>query len=74
MSQSLPTDGFKWKEPENVDFSSYHKDSDKGLLLEVDVDYPEELHDTHNDYPLAPEKRTINTGELEKCITFLLVK
>ena len=62
-SQSLPTDGFKWKEPENVDFSCYHKDSNKGLLLEVDLDYPEELHDTHNNYPLAPEKRT-NKEEL----------
>ena len=64
MSQSLPTDGFKWKEPEDVDLYSYNKDSDKGLLLEVDLDYPEELHDTHNDYPLAPEKRTINKEDL----------
>ena len=28
------------------------------------MDYPEELHDKHNDYPLAGEKRTINKEEL----------
>ena len=28
----------------------------KGLILEVDLEYPTELHDLHNDYPLGPEK------------------
>ena len=60
MSRSLPTDGFKWIEPENGDLKKCNKDSKKGILLEVDLDYPEKLHDTVNDYPLAPEERTIN--------------
>ena len=34
-------------------------DSKKGWILEVDFEYPEELHDAHNDYPLAPEKKAI---------------
>ena len=29
---------------------------EKGIILEVDLEYPEELHGLHNDYPLAPEK------------------
>ena len=36
---------------------------DKGASLCVDLEYPEELHDLHNDYPLAPEKVLINSVE-----------
>ena len=56
MSQYLPTGGFKWLTEEEVDLSKYNDESEKGLVLEVDLEYPEELHDLHNDYPLAAEK------------------
>ena len=59
MSQYLPTGGFRWlteKEINNTDLLKYKEDSKKGLILEVDLEYPKELHDLHNDYPLAPEK------------------
>ena len=35
------------------------KNSSNGYVLEVDLDYPQELHDIHNDYSLAPEKINI---------------
>ena len=56
MSQYLPTGGFEWLTEEEVDLSKYNDESEKGLVLEVDLEYPGELHDLHNDYPLAAEK------------------
>ncbi|XP_068704482.1 uncharacterized protein [Montipora foliosa] len=59
MSQYLPNGGFRWmteKQLNNINLSKYSENSIKGLILEVDLAYPKELHDLHNDYPLAPEK------------------
>ena len=36
------------------------KNSSIGCILEVDLEYPAELHELHNDYPLAPEKLEIS--------------
>ena len=62
MSQYLPTGGFKWLKQKQIDkFNLFkiNKDSKKGYILEVDLEYPNELHDLHNDYPLAAEKITV---------------
>ena len=67
MSQYLPTGGFKWmteKQIDNIDLAKYKEDSKKGLILEVDLAYPEELHDLHNDYPLGPEKVKVTENML----------
>ena len=59
MSQFLPTGNFKWlsqKQIEKNNLGKYTENSKKGLILEVDLEYPQELHDLHNDYPLGPEK------------------
>ena len=59
MSQYLPTGGFKWLSPkqiEKINLGKYTENSKKGMILEVDLEYPTELHDLHNDYPLGPEK------------------
>ena len=62
MSQYLPSGGFRWlteKEINNIDLAKYKEDSKRGLILEVDLKYPQELHDPHNDYPLAPEQMKV---------------
>jgi len=64
MSQPLPYRYFKWKDPEEVILDNYHENSNKGIVLEVDLEYPEELHDLHNDYPCAPEKMLVKDDML----------
>ena len=54
MCQYLPTGNFKWmteKQITNLDLGKYKKDSTKGLILEVDLEYPKKLHNLQNDYP-----------------------
>ncbi|XP_071085832.1 uncharacterized protein [Haliotis cracherodii] len=56
MSQSLPVSGFEWVHTEDFpDVTQVLDNAQEGYILEVDLDYPKELHDHHNDYPLAPE-------------------
>ena len=58
MSRPLPTDGFRWmRRPELDDWRNIP------CILEVDLEYPTELHDLHNEYPLAAERLTINKVE-----------
>ena len=51
MSKPLPTNGFKWMKDNELNV--WEKTP---CILEVDLEYPKELHDLHNDYPLAPEQ------------------
>ena len=58
MCKPLPTKGFRWMKREELkDWKSMP------CILEVDLEYPEKLHDLHNDYPLAPERLTVNKVE-----------
>ena len=76
MSQNLPTHGFKWMKNitvEKVDEileKANHSMSNlgrKGYIFEVDLEYPTHLWDSHNDYPLAPEKMIVNGVEKLIC-------
>ena len=62
MSMKLPTHGFKWMN--KYELNVWEKIP---CILEVDLEYPEELHDLHNDYPLAPE-RIMCKNKVEKLI------
>ena len=45
----------------NEDFiKNYDEDSDEGYILEVDVEYPKNLHVLHSDLPFLPERININ--------------
>ena len=63
MSQALPTGGFKWTKVKPEEISKLAKLENKGYLLEVDVKYPKELHDFHNDLPFMCKKLKINGVE-----------
>jgi hypothetical protein len=47
-----------------IDFANVPGDSDTGYIVECDLEYPSELHQLHNDYPLAPEHMTITEDML----------
>ena len=69
MSEKLPTHGFKWLtggEMEKI-YENRHNLNKMPCILEVDLEYPENLHDRHNDYPLCPEKVKCKNG-VEKLI------
>ena len=69
MSQYLPTGNFRWmtdKETNKIDLGKYNANGKKGLILEVDLEYPRELHDLHNGYPVAPEKTKVSKNMLSR--------
>ena len=62
MSQSLPTGAFRWEEDcEQLTktIANHQADDPEGFILEVDLEYPEDLHNAHNAYPLAPERMVV---------------
>ena len=63
MSQPLPTGGFKWVDVNPNEISELATRTDKGYLLEVDVSYPKDLNDSHNDLPFMCERMEINGVE-----------
>ena len=55
MSKPLPTHGFEWMEKSELETWE-----NQSCILEVDLEYPKNLHDLHSDYPLAPERVEVN--------------
>ena len=77
MSQALPTGGFKWLSPkqiEKINLGKYTENSKKGMILEVDLEYPTELHNSHNDYCVAAEKLCVTKNMLSPYCKQILEK
>ena len=67
MSKYLHYEGLKWlKNIDDFDAMSINEKSAIGYLLELDLQYCDELHELHNDYSLAPEKRAVSSDTLLK--------
>ena len=54
------------KNVDEFDVMSINEKSLTGYFLKVDLDYSNELHELHNDYPLAPEKLAVSSDILSK--------
>ena len=72
MSEKLPINGFKWVNDisginEKFVKSYDKKNSDKGYIFEVDVDYPGKLHKLHSDMPFLPERMKIDKTKKLVC-------
>ena len=74
MIEKLPASGFKWiKNISKMDeefIKNYDKNSDIGYFLEVDLEYPRELHDLYSDLPFLPEKMEINGHNKLVCMLY----
>ena len=66
MSQKQPVGSFKWLSDKELEGMMQDHSKIRSCTLEVDLEYPDSLHDEHNDYPLAPE--TIIVNETPKLI------
>ena len=66
-SQCLSTGGFKWLTPKQLDkimSKTILPDNEEGYIFEVYLDYSQELHEMHNDYPLAAENMKVTPDML----------
>ena len=67
MSKYLSYEGFKLlKNTDKFDVISINDKSPIGYFLKVNLEYTDELHELHNDFPLAPEKFAVSSQNIVK--------
>ncbi|XP_031789072.1 uncharacterized protein LOC116418032 [Nasonia vitripennis] len=72
MVQPLPVGKFEWIDYEkNPSFFNTPPDSDIGYFAEVDLEYPEEIHDDHRDLPFCAEHLAPPGSKQKKLLTTL---
>ena len=61
MMKKLPKDDYKWSEFSNFDelIEKYRSNTNFGYFVEIDLEYPREIHDDRSDFFLAPENHVI---------------
>ena len=63
----FPDEGFELLNiVDEIDVMSVSEKRPIGYFLEVDLKYSDELHEVHNDYPLASEKLAVSSDMLSK--------
>ena len=75
QSEPLPLSGFAFLTDEEVsrfELDNIPSDYGIGYIIECDVEYPAHLHDSHNDYPMAPEHLTVSRDMLSPFALSLL--
>jgi len=70
MTNHMPLKDFQWLNDEQINYliesgiENLDDESETGFFIECDLDYEEELHDEHNDYPVGPLKYKVPENEL----------
>ena len=70
ISKPLPTHDFRFLDDNELNLLKNGK-YERPFLVEVDLEYPKELHNSHNDYPLAPERIYPGESKVQKLIPHL---
>ena len=78
MSNFFSRSLFKWSDPKEFDLNKYTSNNSKECVLEGDLEYPKELHESLYDYLLAPDKieikiEMLSEYQLKISTIFLLV-
>lgn len=77
LSQCLPISDFQWLSQDEINNFNLHEipfDSERGFILEVDIQYPKDLHEEHNNYPFCVEKNKPPNSNYTKLIQNLYDK
>ena len=76
MSKKLPVNGFRWLDSDEINeineefIKNYNENDNKGYILEVDIRYPQRLHELHSYLPFLPERMKINKCKKLVCNLF----